>query len=68
MPIYSHQCECGESIVDNLYKSYDDCPDEYTDKCEACGKKNIKFKKVITAPSGFRLIGQGFYKPSTKMD
>ena len=68
MPIYSHQCECGKCVVDNIYKNREACPDEYTSDCEACGKKKVKFTKIMSLPSGFRIQGGGVYKPTSSFD
>lgn len=68
MPIYSHQCEYCDTIIDKIYRSHSECPDEYIDDCCHCKKKNVKFKKVITGPSGFRLKGEGFFKKTSTFD
>ena len=68
MPIYSHECECGKSIVDNIYRSYDECPKTFKADCSACGKKKVKFKKVISGGGSFRIQGGGVCNPTSKFD
>ena len=34
--------------------------------CDGCGKGNVDFQKQLSAPLGFKLIGQGFYKAAAR--
>ena len=59
MPIYNFKCgHCGH-VFDELVKLSD------TDaKCPKCGKDATK---QVSAPTGFRLDGDGWYKPSASV-
>ena len=67
MPIYTYECpNC--KIMEDKFLKIEEAPDFREDDCCMCGSNSVQFKKVPTAPSGFRLIGKGFYKETSKFD
>lgn len=67
MPLYSYKCpKCG--IVEDRMFKINERPDNIQSNCCLCGAKQVKFVRVPTAPSGFRLKGEGFYKKTSTFD
>ena len=54
--IYEYQCDKCSQIIKLLVKAADD---EIEKKCLNCNKG--KYKRIISAPGGFNLKGEGFY-------
>ena len=64
MPVFDYKClDCGY-IIEKRH-SGDSFINAY---CPECDKNNLKgerpFQKQLSAPIGFILKGQGFFKPS----
>lgn len=59
MPIYEHVCEnCGHKL-----EALQKMTDKPLTKCPECNKDTLK--RVMSA-SFFRLLGDGWYKPSSR--
>jgi len=61
MPIYEYECEDCEVVIELLQKVNDPAPTI----CSECGGK---LTRVISGGTTFRLIGDGFYNQTGKMD
>lgn len=59
MPIYDYKCE----KCDDVFEVFQKVNDESVKKCKCGGK----VKRLLSTAS-FRLIGDGFYAPTGKMD
>jgi putative FmdB family regulatory protein len=60
--IYEYKCEACEKEYDMLQRM----EDKPIEVCPHCGKK--KAKRVVTGGNGFRIHGQGVYKPTSKIE
>jgi putative FmdB family regulatory protein len=67
MPIYTYRCTVCKMMEDKLIKR-DERPDEIVQDCCFCHSKGVKFERIVTAPSGFRFQGEGFYKKTSNFD
>lgn len=67
MPIYSYECPKCHIIEDKLMK-LEERSEMIVQDCCLCGAKQVEFKNMVTAPSGFRLKGNGFYKKTSTFD
>lgn len=56
MPLFEFKCETCQTTVEKLVKA-----DITFIECPNC---NSKAKKQLSAPAGFNLVGDGFYKPN----
>lgn len=57
MPIYEYKCQNCGSVIEKLQK-YSDDPLKHCDKCDTDG-----LEKVLSANTGFCLMGYGWDKP-----
>jgi len=67
MPIYTYECPECKVLEDKIFKA-EERPDFLKEKCCICGEDGVDFKRVLTAPSGFRLQGKGVYKETSTFD
>ena len=59
MPIFDYKCtKCGHEK--ELILKGDDVDKRGRRKCPECGKKT--FERLVSAPAGFDLKGDGYYK------
>ena len=67
MPMFSYQCPNCKVVEDKLFKT-EERPEFIEKDCCICGVKDVRFERVLTKPSGFRLKGKGFYKKTSTFD
>jgi putative FmdB family regulatory protein len=60
MPIYLYKCNSCKSTFEKI-QNYDSVPPR---QCVSCGSESVE--KQVSAPSGFRLKGSGWYETDFK--